>query len=304
MASPMSNSDPQVMASAKKMKPGKKRRAAVKAARLRQDNGHQPTTEVREREELEGRPQKRTKLSHVESGEGIMSSQAAPLSAQHVEENIVHQRNRSETATALTSATGILSSHEIVSFPVVSSSEIKRNVTRILSYLSKFSFVDLNAKPVMVEVNANGAAVSKAISIVEITKSELAKQGAKWYQYSTVTPHTVQLPRQCKQVNPPKGRTVAEWEQAKGSRSTGVGRSAGQMVPEGEEGDGDKEVDMHDDDDGDEDAFEPMPMSMGAKPDPEKQKIRVIPRLTIMLSRVRCERWKTLYGSVFPRSRT
>lgn len=137
----------------------------------------------------------------------------------------------------------IAKTHKLFELSIITSSEMRRKISRLLSDLATFSWTALNAKPVMVLVRADGPAVSKAISVIEITKTELNKEGYKWYQYSTVKPKIKHVPRVDVSIKAKGGRTLAEWEQ---ERTAAAGSQIPQALP-----------DSADEDDG-EDAFERM----------------------------------------------
>lgn len=192
-----------------------------------------------------------------------------------------------------------MQTHRVIELSIISSSEIRRKVTRMLSLLASFSFAVPGLKPVVVLVRAKGKVASKAISVVEIAKSELEKDGAKWYQYSTVVGCTVLIPRKEDEVK--GGRTIRQWEKQQEEERRGqLGEedASTTALQDGDEEEGD------DDDDDDDQMFEPMnadeqaevggvDMMAGSN---GTHKIRSIPRLVIFLTRVPSPRLKELYG--------
>ena len=185
-------------------------------------------------------------------------------------------------------------SANLLTINIISSSQIQKKVTSMLSHLSRFSFATPAAKPGLIVVQAKASAASKAISIVEIAKREVAKQGAKWYQYSALGETMGTVPRQKKAKHDASGTSEnAELQEQQGPK--------GDKVTEDHEMK-DAKVLSDDDDDDDDDEFEEMegprvPQTgvngMGAL---SHEKIRAVPILTIHLSMVRVEQLKKLYG--------
>ncbi|KAI9787799.1 MAG: hypothetical protein M1816_007447 [Peltula sp. TS41687] len=337
--------------------PGKKRRAAIKAAHFAKPSIFDPKLEKADaqEEEMEERPSKRVKVSHVKSGEGAEFPQPGPAAAAQIDDVGKPQKFNSrkrETTTTTTKQTrepekttasepkppppskttqqknvgdlDISQTHNIIRLNIISSSSINHKVSQILSHLSQLSFADVNAKPIMVEIGADAPVASKATSIVEITKSELDKQGAKWYQYTLVEPKIVQIPRKDeRKVGDAGGRTLAGSGPAAHGNATATGGVGlqnttavdGRDDPMEEDKEVEAEVEVEEDDDDDDDdepAFEEMRMETnsggaGIKIDAvkeQKPKIRAIPRLVVYLSRVRSEKWKRLHGTKFTTTAT
>ena len=305
------------MARNKFNKPGGKRKVAKDAgpsAAKRVDE--QKPAPADAPKSVEERPQKRAKVSHANNAGGIKPTSPPPSLIQTDVGEADGMNNATDEAPkeAAEDAVepGLLESHDLVTVTVISSSELTRRVSTVLSHLSRFSFADVNAKPVMVKIRADGSVAAKAISIIEITKSELAKQGAKWYQYSMVKPHIIQLPRYDKPKHAKEGHTISEWEQAQAKglpKETELHNTTTNGLrdkPFGAAKECNRDVE------GEEEAYEMMQVDGFEGMDPEKesdtgevtsageerQKIRTIPRLVMYLSRVRCDRWKTLYGWV------
>ncbi|KAM3072389.1 hypothetical protein ACMFMG_009193 [Clarireedia jacksonii] len=84
------------------------------------------------------------------------------------------------------------STHQITTMNIISSSHIQKKVTRILDTLSTFSFSD--PKPHVVLLQAKAPVACKLITIAEIAKRELARNGAKWFQYNVVGSILVEQP--------------------------------------------------------------------------------------------------------------
>ncbi|KAG4029512.1 hypothetical protein MFRU_015g00540 [Monilinia fructicola] len=155
-------------------------------------------------------------------------------------------------------------SHQTTHLSILSSSQIQKKVSRILSILSTFSFSD--PSPHVVLLSAKAPSVCKLISIAEIVKRELARSGKKWYQYNVV-----------------------------GELATSVPRN---IEAEKEEEEEEEDVEMRDGGEEEaEQAFETMKTPFERALDAEgKPKIRGLATLTLYLSRVRIESLKKIYG--------
>ena len=134
----------------------------------------------------------------------------------------------------------------------------------------------------MVMLHAKAPCASKMISIAEIAKRELAKEGAKWFEYCTVEGVMVEVkkPEIVKEKN-------IEGERKKGQANKG---------PESDTRDGKEEVGQDDAESGEETtAFENMktPFERAIE---GKAKIRAVPVMSIYLSRIRIEGLRSAYG--------
>ncbi|KAI9883187.1 MAG: hypothetical protein M1823_005044 [Watsoniomyces obsoletus] len=257
-------------------------------------------------------PAKRVKTSHhpttTPAAANMQSNQQAQQPSNDADEEIRRLINVDPL---------ILQTHRVVELNIISSSEIRQKVTRMLKLLGHIDWADPTCKPVLMVVRAYGKCGTKAISVVEIVKSELDKEGAKWYQYSMVLGQTVQIPREGDAYGLGNegergdrdrrgGRTIAEWE-AEGGRGTRGGR--GEHLVEEEAGDGtatlpDMEADRDgggdedgdEKDDGDDDetfqsindegrAETSMEMEVEMTGSSTTPKKRSVPRLIIFLTR-------------------
>ncbi|KAJ8057973.1 hypothetical protein OCU04_013146 [Sclerotinia nivalis] len=156
--------------------------------------------------------------------------------------------------------------HQTTEMSILSSSQIQKKASRILSILSTFSFSD--PTPHVVLLSAKAPVACKLISIAEIVKRELAKSGAKWFQYNVVGELSTTIPRNYTEIGKDENEKEAE-----------------------EEGD----VEMKDE--GEEEAFEVMktPFERALEAE-ERPKIRGLATLSLYLSRVRIESLKKIYG--------
>lgn len=169
----------------------------------------------------------------------------------------------------------LVATYEVTSMNIISSSKIQSKVTTIIEKLGSFSFVAAT-KPNIVVLHAKGAVSSKLITIVEITKREVAKAGGKWYQYNVL------------------GQMLAPQEK-KSATMKGTGFTLG---PKPDVDVDAMEVDDKEDShtiDEEESAFEtmktPLERAIEGKP-----KIRAIPVILICLTRVRNDALKGAYG--------
>lgn len=297
------------MARTKRNKPGSKRRQDSKSvkstakASIRQD-----ATTMDPAGDKERRPSKKAKTFHDKDHLNLKHATSAPQQHDEAPEMLPEQTETDNAVAAELSGHHtdpfLSKTHKVMEMRVISSSQINQKVTQILSLLATFSFVNLDAKPVMVLVRADGTVVNKAISIVEIAKAELSKQGAKWYQYSMVKLHTVELPLRNSDRDKKSGRTISEWEneqaKSRGGNMAGIGLStdtaAADALP--------VEMDQGGDE-AEEEAFEAMGQAFNSVQGPELSmqdqsgRAQTVPRLVLLLTRVRCEQARTRYGLVF-----
>jgi hypothetical protein len=171
----------------------------------------------------------------------------------------------------------------VTDISVISSTQIKPKVSKILETLSAFSFVALaHIKPNVISARAKGPVASKMITIIEIAKREIAKAGGKWYQYSSLS------------------QVVEEKKEKKSEAMKGKGHILGRNLPAESDAmavdDGEKE---HGVEEGEEEEcwFEtmktPLERILEGKP-----KIRAVPVMTVYLSRVRIDCLERAYGLV------
>jgi hypothetical protein len=169
----------------------------------------------------------------------------------------------------------LVATYEVTSMNIISSSKIQSKVTTIIEKLGSFSFVAAT-KPNIVLLHAKGAVASKLITVVEITKREIAKAGGKWYQYNVL------------------GQILAPQEE-KSAIMKGPGFTLG---PKPDADTDSMEVDTKEDSqtiDEEETTFEtmktPLERAIEGKP-----KVQAIPVILIFLSRVRNDALKGAYG--------
>ena len=139
------------------------------------------------------------------------------------------------------------------------------------------------------------------VSVVEIAKREIEKDGAKWWQYTRLEGKVEELKDRENKKRPigeSKGRTLEDWEATK---RVGNATEEGSKVTEN--GNVVTLDPATSDAQEEEDAFETMP-SKGRRDDfntdnvdaTARPKLRAIPILTIYLSRVPVPEFKALYG--------
>jgi len=169
----------------------------------------------------------------------------------------------------------LVATYEVTSMNIISSSKIQSKVTTIIEKLGSFSPA-ATTKPNIVLLHAKGAMASKLITVVEITKREIAKAGGKWYQYNVL------------------GQILAPQEEKfaimKGLRYT--------LGPKPDADTDSMEVDTKEDSqtiNEEETTFEtmktPLERAIEGKP-----KVQAIPVILIFLSRVRNDALKGAYG--------
>lgn len=180
----------------------------------------------------------------------------------------------------------VSTTHSVATLSIISSSNIQTRVTRILSHLSSFDFSNSSPKPPVVQLVAKPGCANKLISVVEIVKRELSKQGNQWYQYNGVESKTVEVQRKAdKNITTILGREIVVDSEAMdvgGDTSLPdeltFAQGTGILAETGEE-----------------DTFETMktPLERAIEGRP---KVKAVAVMTTWLSRVRVDGLKTAYG--------
>ncbi|KAA8908853.1 hypothetical protein FN846DRAFT_889324 [Sphaerosporella brunnea] len=76
------------------------------------------------------------------------------------------------------------SEHPIPTLNIISSHKISSKTQRIVSHLADASS---DASDGVISVSANAQVITKAISIIEISKRLLSERGLAWYQYTSLS---------------------------------------------------------------------------------------------------------------------
>ncbi|KAL9631777.1 MAG: hypothetical protein Q9164_005708, partial [Protoblastenia rupestris] len=197
------------------------------------------------------------------------------------------------------------SKYTITTMSILSSAKMSQKISLVLERIGKSTSAALKLKPGAVVLYAKAAVVSKMISIVEIVKKEIEREGGKWWQYSKLEGRIealkIKKPKQAKSVRSvdnaeEKSRGNADGNQS--AKTTLVPRSegseAGKVVLVKEFGAGEA-FNVDDEEDGEE-AFETMALPLQAKTEEERKKIRNIAVMTIYIARVPIPGLKELYG--------
>lgn len=87
----------------------------------------------------------------------------------------------------------LLQRYEVVSFRIISSSQISDRATTIISRLTAER--QDGEKPVIVSLTAQAKVASKLISIIEIAKRELASKSIRCFQYNALSSQMIEVPR-------------------------------------------------------------------------------------------------------------
>ncbi|KAL9020942.1 MAG: hypothetical protein Q9185_001833 [Variospora sp. 1 TL-2023] len=105
---------------------------------------------------------------------------------------------------------------------VSSSSKINHSVLTLVELVERLSFANVNAKPSIVILQAKAAVASKLISIVEISKADIATRGGRWRTYSQLRPELLKFAEKQRQLSRHRRPLIdAESRQAaKGDAST------------------------------------------------------------------------------------
>jgi len=176
------------------------------------------------------------------------------------------------SSEAPTPLDGLSDSHKLTTMSIITSSSIEKKVTKILETLASFSFAASVARPNVILIYSKGPSASKMVTVIEIAKREIAQAGGKWYQYNGV----------------------------EGSKVVQKGKALGAHNNDGEDamevdGDGTAEGDLELEEGTTDFTFETMktPFERAIEGRP---KVRVVPLMTIYLSRVRIDCLRRSYG--------
>jgi hypothetical protein len=150
--------------------------------------------------------------------------------------------------------------HDVTSMSIISSSHIQQKVTRALGILSEYPTIP-PAKPKVVMLYSKAAVASKMISVAEIVKREIVKNGGKWFQYNKL------------------GQVMEEKRHKEGDAKKEKGAGADRSLAENEDEDA-----GHESEGGFETMKTPFERAIEGKP-----KIRAIPVMALCLSRVRID---------------
>ena len=156
------------------------------------------------------------------------------------------------------------STHDITSMHIISSSHIQQKVTRALEVLSVWP-TPQNEKPKVVKLHAKAGVASKLVSIAEISKREVGKEGGKWFQYNKVEPVMVGQKQKVGKGKEEKGDGVGEKDD--------IGEESGEEST----------------------AFETM-KTPWERANEGKPKMRAVPVITVFLSRVRIDGLRKAFG--------
>jgi hypothetical protein len=166
----------------------------------------------------------------------------------------------------------LLNAYDITTVNIVSSSSINKKATRALEVLGTYP-VDKSRgeKEKVVVLQAKAKVASKMVSVVEICKREVGKEGGKWFQYNAV------------------GEVRGKFEGKEGG-GKGVEKGVGGDSEAAEEA-----VESEDKDKDEEESFEtmktPFERTIEGKP-----KVRAVPVMTVYLSRVRIDSLRKAHG--------
>ena len=171
---------------------------------------------------------------------------------------------------------------------IISSSKIEHKARILLRHMARFSFLDRNPKPGVVILHARKDVVNKMISVVEIAKRDIEGEKGKWWQYSRISGELVEMKEKKKMQ-----KEVKEDVKAATRRKWGQGENP---AADGEEGKAREAEDQEMADSTDDaSAFETMPDKTTADARP---KMRMMPTMTIYMSRVTIPEFKGEFGYV------
>jgi hypothetical protein len=222
---------------------------AAKAAKTTQEQSGSP--EARQTKQIKKDRSKKGSTEDKEAEESIPSDSANVASA--TEDPSTNSADPPHLLTELENT------HDVTSINVISSSHIQQKVTRALEILSEYPTIP-PAKPKVVVLHSKASVASKMITIAEIAKREIVKNGGKWYQYNKLS------------------QVVEERKESEQGMKEKNGDIDVSMAENGGEDDGQES----------EEEFEtmktPFERAIEGKP-----KIRAIPVMTVYLSRLRID---------------
>lgn len=237
-----------------------------------------------------GNDAKRRKGSHdaaEESSNDVSGEQDVVIAAP--QESEAQSKSPSESTLLVPIFPGLETTHTVTTMSIISSSNINKKVSRILELLSEkpgeggddrkgMGREGEGKRRAVVMLYAKAPVVSKVVSVAEIAKREIAREGGKWFSYCVV------------------GEVVGEKIEKQKS-----GERKGQIQKAGSEGkeDGNQiEEDIEDEED-EEEAFEVMKTPFERALEVEgKPKVRAMPVMSLYLSRVRIDALRVIYGYV------
>ena len=177
--------------------------------------------------------------------------------------------------------TALQKSHDLTTQSIISSTHIQKKVLRVLGVLSVYP-TPSNEKHKLVMLHAKAPCASKMISVAEICKSELSREGGKWFAYCRVE-SAVEEAKEKRVMKPKarvKGREEDDGGQGKGSRED-------EDMSKGDGQDEESEEDST--------AFETMKTPF-ERANEGKTKVRAVPVMSLYLSRVRVDALRRVYG--------
>ncbi|KAL9123942.1 MAG: hypothetical protein Q9217_006679 [Psora testacea] len=182
---------------------------------------------------------------------------------------------------------------------------MSQKISLVLGRINHFRIADAKSEPAIVVLYARAAVASKMISIVEIVKKEVEKEGGRWWQYS-------KLEGRVEELKVKLGRGVKGVKEVDDGEKNGDGivdgnqRGNPKSLPPAEGSEALEMVNVEgrapgagiDVDDAEEleEAFETMALPQRTHAWTEKPKVRNIPVMTIYITRVSVPVLKDLYG--------
>lgn len=220
------------------------------------------------------KPKPSTSISQSTANQAHTSSSSTSAAAQS--NNAAASESSLSTATPASELPA--STNEVTTMSILSSAHIEQKVTRVLDILSTFPPLP-NERPRVVMLHAKAPVAAKMISIAEIAKRELTKEGAKWFQYNKVEQMMVQQTK----ANPKMAAAPSKTEEA----AAAEGKAASDAE------------DKEDEEEEEAAAFETMKTPF-ERENEGKPKMKAVPVMSLYLSRVRVDSLRKRYGYVSP----
>lgn len=182
---------------------------------------------------------------------------------------------------------------------ILSSSKIEQKVRNLIT---RTQLPDPNAtearedsetKAGIAVLSAKGNCIAKMVSIVEIAKRAIAAEGAKWYEYCALNGALTNLKEKDQKSKNKKegGKTLRAWQKEQASDQASNGERKSDAATAGHP----LQVTFKDDEEA---AFQTMGRREIMAYDQNPKKIRVVPQMTIFVSRVPIPGLKTHFGFV------
>ena len=183
---------------------------------------------------------------------------------------------------------------------ILSSSKIEQKVRHLLSRTrlldddtpTAIDAGESKPKAGVVVLCAKGNCIAKMVSIVEIAKRAISEEGQRWFEYCALEGEITDLKVKEKKGNKGEGgKTLRAWQKEQTEDQASSAEGQHDAVMEG--GGMDLKVTFKDDEEA---AFQTMGRQQIMAYDQSPKKIRVVPQMTVYVSRVPVLGLKAVFG--------